>query len=71
MTFALPVFVMVTVCEAEVVPVVTLPKLKLGGLMLRVRVAAIPVPVSPTAVGELAALLTLETLPDTAPTAVG
>ena len=70
-TFALPVFVMVTFCEAEVVPVVTLPKLRLAGLMPRVRVAAIPVPVRPTAVGELGALLKIEMLPDTAPTEVG
>jgi len=53
------------------VPVVILPKLKLAGLMPRVRVAAIPVPMRPTEVGELAALLTIEIFPDVAPTAVG
>jgi len=63
--------VMVTFCEAEAVPVVTLPKLRLVGLMPRVRVAAIPVPLSPTAVGEVGALLTIEMLPDTEPTDVG
>jgi hypothetical protein len=70
-TLALPVFVMVTVCEAEEVPVVTLPKLRLVGLMPRVRVAAIPVPLRPTEVGELGALLTIEMFPDAAPTVVG
>ena len=67
----MPVFVMVTVCEAEEVPVVTLPKLRLVGLILRVRVAAIPVPLRPTEVGELGALLTIEMFPDAAPTVVG
>ena len=67
----MPVFVMVTVCEAEEVPVVTLPKLRLVGLMPRVRVAAIPVPLRPTEVGELGALLTIEMFPDAAPTVVG
>ena len=62
---------MVTFCEAEEVPVVTLPKLRLVGLMPRVRVAAIPAPLSPTEVGEVGALLTIEMLPDTVPTAVG
>ncbi len=67
----MPVFVMVTFCEAEEVPVVMLPKLRLVGLIPRVRVAAIPMPVRPTDVGEVGALLTMEMLPDTAPTAVG
>jgi hypothetical protein len=62
---------MVTVCAAEEVPVVTLPKLKLVGLMLRVKVAAIPVPVRPTEVGEVGALLTIERLPDAGATTVG
>ena len=62
---------MVTVCEAEEVPVVTLPKLRLVGLMPRVRVAAIPVPLRPTEVGEPGALLTIEMFPDAAPTVVG
>jgi len=63
--------VIVTLCVAEDVPVVTLPKLRLVGLMLRVRVAAIPVPVRATEVGEVGALLTTEMLPDAAPTNVG
>jgi hypothetical protein len=70
-TFALPVFVVVTFCDAEEVPVVTLPKFRLVGLMVRVKVAAIPVPLRPTEVGEVGALLTIEMLPDTEPTEVG
>ena len=55
----------------EEVPVVTLPKFRLVGLMLSVRVAAIPVPLRATELGEEGALLTMERLPDTVPTAVG
>lgn len=62
---------MVTFCAADEVPVVTLPKLRLVGLMPRVNVAAIPVPLRPTEVGEVGALLTIETLPDAEPTTVG
>ena len=71
MTLALPVFVMVTFSEAEVVPVVTLPKLKLVGLTLKVSVAAIPVPVRLTEVGEVGALLAIDRLPEVAPTELG
>src|SRR5207302_9646325 len=39
--------------------------------MLSVRVAAIPVPLRVTELGEEGALLTMERLPDTVPTAVG
>ena len=70
-TLELPVSVMVTFCAAEDVPVVTLPKLKLVGFMPRVKVAAIPVPLRLTEVGEVGALLTIVRLPDTVPTAVG
>jgi hypothetical protein len=62
---------MVTVCDAEEVPVVTFPKLRLVGLMPKVSVAAIPVPLRPTEVGEVGALLTIEMAPDTEPTDVG
>ena len=62
---------MVTFCAAEEVPVVMLPKLKLVGLMPRVKVAATPVPLRPTEVGEVGALLTIEMLPDAGPTSVG
>jgi hypothetical protein len=68
---ALPVFEIVTVCGADEVAVVMLPKLRLVGLMLSVRVAAIPVPLSVTEVGEVGALLTIEMFPVTAPTVVG
>ena len=65
-------FVIVTFCVGEEVPVVTFPKLKpVAGLMPRVRIAAIPVPLSVTGGGELGALLTIEMLPDTVPTEVG
>ena len=66
-----PVFVIVTVCVAEDVPVVMLPKLKLGGLMPRVSVAAIPVPVKLTVLGDVGALLTIEMPPDAVPTDTG
>jgi len=65
------VFVIVTLCAAEDVPVVTLPKLRLVGLMLSVRVAAIPVPLRLTEVGEVGALLTIEMLPVAGPATVG
>src|SRR5215472_490801 len=70
-TFALPVFVIVTSCAGEAVPVATFPKLRLLGLMLTVRLAAIPEPSRATEVGEVGALLTMETLPDAVPTLVG
>jgi hypothetical protein len=70
-TLELPVLVTVIVCAADDVPVVTLPKLKLVGLMPRVSVAAMPVPLRLTEVGELAALLTIERVPDAVPTDAG
>jgi len=70
-TLELPVLVIVTFCVAEEVNVVTLPKFRLVGLMPRVRIAAIPVPLRATEVGEVGALLTTETLPDTVATDVG
>ncbi len=70
-TLAFPVLVIVTVCAAEEVPVVMLPKLRLGGLMLSVRTAATPEPLRGTGVGEVGALLTMEIVPDTGPTTVG
>src|SRR5215831_12354647 len=62
---------MVTFSVGEEVPVVTFPKLKLPGLMPRVKFGAIPEPLRATEVGELAALLTIETFPDTDATLVG
>jgi hypothetical protein len=70
-TFTFPVFVMVTVCEAEVVPVVTLPKIRFVGLILSVKVAAIPDPLRMTEVGEVGALLTMVIPPVTAPIDAG
>ena len=71
-TLELPALVIVTFCVGEEVPVVTFPKLKpVAGLMPRVRVAAIPVPLTTTEVGDVSALLTMETLPDTGPAEVG
>ncbi len=52
-------------------PVVTSPKLRLVGLMLRMKVAAIPVPLRLTELSEVGALLTMEILPDVEPTTVG
>jgi len=70
-TLELPVLEIVTVCGADEVAVVILPKLRLVGLTLSVRVAPMPVPLSVTEVGEVGALLTIEMFPATAPTAVG
>jgi hypothetical protein len=70
-TLELPVLAIVTFCGVEEVPVATLTKFRLVGLAPRVRMAAIAVPLRPTEVGEVGALLTMETLPDTAATAVG
>src|SRR5947209_13779680 len=67
LTLELPVLVTVTVCGL-LLPTNTLPKLKLVGLAVSWNVAATPVPLSGIAVGELGALLTTETLPDTLPT---
>jgi len=70
-TLEFPVLVIVTFWVAEVVPVVMLPKLKLVGLMPRVSVAAIPVPVKLTVLGDVGALFTIEMLPEAVPTDVG
>jgi hypothetical protein len=67
----LPVFVITTVCDGDVVPVVMFPKLRLVGLTPKVRTAATPVPVSPTEVGDVGALLTMEIFPVTPATDVG
>jgi hypothetical protein len=61
---------MTTFCEAEL-PVVTFPKFMLVELKESVRVAAVPVPLNGNAVGEFGALLTIETVPVTAPTEAG
>ena len=69
-TLEFPVFVTVTFCEL-LLPTFTFPKLRLEGLMPRVRVAAIPEPLRLTEVGEVGALLTIEMLPEAVPTNVG
>jgi hypothetical protein len=70
-TFELPELVIVTVCGVEDVPVVTLPKFRLVGLIPRTYVAAMPEPLRLIAVGEVGALLTIERMPEAAPTDVG
>jgi hypothetical protein len=69
-TLALPVLVKETLCEL-LLPVFTLPKLKLEELRLSVRVAATPVPLSAIDSGEFCALLVIVAEPLTAPAAVG
>ena len=66
----LPVSESVTLC-VPIVSTVTLPKLTLVELTPRTNVAATPVPVRGIAVGEVAKLLTSETLPLTAVVPVG
>jgi hypothetical protein len=69
-TFELPVLVIVTGC-VEDVPFVTFPKLTAFVLSVRISVAATPVPVSATTVGDVAALLTNVILPLADPAAAG
>ena len=65
-----PVLAIVTVLE-PVLPTVIPVKLTLVGLAERVTEAAVPVPLSGTALGELGVLLVRTTLPDKLPAAVG
>jgi hypothetical protein len=69
-TLAFPVSVIVTFCVAAF-PVVRLPKLKLDALNEIVAVAAIPFPLNATMLGEVGALLTIDTLPVTLPAVCG
>jgi len=71
LTFALPVFVSVTVCVALLLPTVTFPKLKDVGLAESVRIGATPVPLIGILVGELGALLTRESVAATLLEVVG
>ena len=66
----LPALVSVTLCELLVLAV-TLPKLRLGALELSSAAAATPVPLTETVPGVLEASLMTETLPLTAPAALG
>ena len=69
-TLALPLLVSVTVLALEL-PALTFPKLKLVGLADIVTVAATPVPLNDTIVGEFGALLAIVTLPVRLPAVVG
>ena len=70
-TFALPVLATVTNC-VPVLPKLTLPKLMLEGLAVSCTTgAAIPLPLSETSVGLLAALLTKEICPEALPVEAG
>ena len=66
----LPVFLIVSE-SVEELPVVTVPNARLVELKESVSVCATPVPLSGMLAGEPAALLTMLTLPVTAPAAVG
>jgi hypothetical protein len=65
-----PAFVRVTL-ETLLFPIATFPKLKLDVLVVRRAVAAIPVPLKETVLGELETSLMTETWPDNAPAAFG
>jgi hypothetical protein len=67
---AVPLFVILTVW-LPVLPTAMLGKLKLVGLADSNGVAAVPVPLNATAVGELGALLVILTLPVRLPAVVG
>jgi len=69
-TFELPLFVSVTLNEL-VLPTFTFAKFKLVGFAPSRKVEATPVPLKEMASGEPIALLAIEMLPDTGPTAVG
>jgi hypothetical protein len=69
-TLEFPAFVNVTL-STLFFPIVMLPKFKLETLVVRSAVAAIPVPLTLTVLGELDASLTMETSPDTAPAVFG
>src|SRR5271170_3501047 len=64
--FEFPVLVSVTLSDS-LLPVLTLPKLKLVGLAPSVCVAARPVPLRAIDVGEPGALVVSETLPEALP----
>jgi len=65
-TLALPVFLTVTLCEAEL-PTFTLPKLTLAGVAESVELAVTPVPLNAIEAGEFGALLTSARLPLSVP----
>lgn len=61
-------FVIISACEPEL-PTIALPKLRLAGLSESA--GCVPVPAREATVGELCALLFIETVPDALPGAVG
>jgi hypothetical protein len=69
-TLEFPAFVRVTP-NTLLFPIRTFPKLKLDVLVVRSAVAAIPVPLKETVLGELEMSLFTETLPDNAPATFG
>ena len=69
-TLVFPLFVMVTFWELEL-PTLIPAKLKLVGFAVSVTVAAVPVPLRATALGEWGALLVMLTLPVRFPAVVG
>ena len=70
MTLEFPAFVRVTL-KALLFPTATFPKFKLEALVVRSAVAAIPVPLKETVLGELERSLMTEILPDKAPAVFG
>ena len=69
-TFAFPVFLMLTLWEPEL-PACTLPNATLDGVGVIVTVAATPVPVKETVAGDPGALLEMLTVPGSDPAVVG
>jgi hypothetical protein len=69
-TLELPAFVRVTL-KVPLLPSATFPKFTLGALLMRSGVAAIPVPIKETVVGDAEMLLMTETLPDNAAAILG
>jgi hypothetical protein len=69
-TLEFPVFVRTTV-NPLLFPIATVPKLKLDVLAVTDAVAAIPIPLKETMLGELERSLMTETLPDKTPAAFG
>jgi hypothetical protein len=69
-TLEFPALVTVTL-RSPLLPTATFPKLKLEALVVRSAVAAIPVPLKVTVLGELETSVITETLPEMAPAALG
>lgn len=69
-TLEFPAFVKVTL-NTLLFPITTFPKLKLDALLVSSAVAAIPIPLKDTVLGELVMSLMTETLPDNAPATLG